>query len=140
MHGQIRVTLPVALFGVREARVTHDDTIDDFVLAVWERTQRFGEERHLVRLDRRLTGSCSEQRSRHAHDVADVKALELRPRRVPKLVAAEVELDARRAVREMPEDGLAMRAPRRRPATVTVGPSWARDPGGGAPTVSCWRG
>jgi len=112
MHGEISVPLPIALFGIAEARVSHDFTVYDFFLAERKRAQRFCKKLEALDTNCGLTSSCSKQRTRNTDDIAKIEMLEHREAIFAEMILSEVQLDSSARIGEVREHGLAVCAPR----------------------------
>ncbi len=105
---EVQVALPCARLTVRQP-----------VVLLRQGAERLGQHLEPVHRDAQLAGAGAEEAALHADDVAQVEQLEDLPRGAIQVLAAEVELEARGAVREIGEGHLAVTANGPHPARHT---------------------
>ena len=111
MHSQVGIPLPVSLFGIGETRMPDESPRMALFLPEWEGPERLGEQRHRFHAHRDLTGARPEERPRDPDHVSQVEQVDEPEHLFAKVVAAEVQLDPRPLVREVPEHRLPVRTP-----------------------------
>src|SRR6059058_74727 len=101
MNGKICISLTIALFGIGEAGVPNDLSIDLLFLSERQWSERLRENLYAIDSHCHLTGARAKEWPVNPDDVAEVEVGEKRILRLAQLVFLEIELDAARRIREV---------------------------------------